>query len=390
MWLSAEQPGANAFAVLFLLESFARAALSTVIPLQVYFLFETKETVSLVYTILALVTFSLNFLIPSAIRVLSRRWAYTAGAGLLVLCGIMLAVQMPPALIASMLLRTLSSSMMNVSLNLYILDNIRKQELVRSEPLRLGVATLAWTISPVVGVYLFQQYGLWAVTLLSSGFVVPLVALFWYLRLKEGGPIRKGVLRPPNPVRQIGRFVAQPRLRLAWMIGFARSSYWVTAFIYIPILMVEGGFGAVAGGLAVSAANLMLLANLFVTRLARRYSVRRMLGWANLLGGATVLAAGLIETTSAIGAGVLMVLAALFITVADGLGGVPFLRAVRVHERAEMTTVYRTYLDAAALFPPLVYYVMFQFAGYVGAFGALGAFTLLTGVICLRYLPSKL
>ena len=39
VWLSAEQPGANAFALLFLLESFARASLTTVIPLQVYFIF---------------------------------------------------------------------------------------------------------------------------------------------------------------------------------------------------------------------------------------------------------------------------------------------------------------------------------------------------------------
>ena len=80
VWLSAEQPGANAFAALFLLESFARASLSAVIPLQVYFIFQNKETVSLVYTALAAVTFGLNFLIPFAIHVLSRRWAYTLGA----------------------------------------------------------------------------------------------------------------------------------------------------------------------------------------------------------------------------------------------------------------------------------------------------------------------
>ena len=64
------------------------------------------------------------------------------------------------------------------------------------------------------------------------------------------------------------RFAAQPRLRLAWAIAFARSAFWTTFFIYVPILMVEGGLGATAGGLAVAAGNLMLLNNLFARRWA--------------------------------------------------------------------------------------------------------------------------
>ena len=45
---------------------------------------------------------------------------------------------------------------------LYIMDNIGKRELTRSEPLRLAVATLAWGVAPYVGVRLMQAVGLWA------------------------------------------------------------------------------------------------------------------------------------------------------------------------------------------------------------------------------------
>jgi MFS family permease len=389
-WLSAKQPGASAFALLFLLESFARASLTTVIPLQVYYIFESKETVSLVYTALAAVTFVLNFMIPFAIRLLTRRWAYTVGALMIGLCGALLTIGMPATQVAAMLTRTVGAAAMSVSLNLYIMDNIRKQDYVKSEPLRLGVATLAWTVAPALGAWLFHHYGIMATSALSMAFVLPTIALFWYLRLKEGGPIRKGVIRAPNPFHQIRRFVAQPRLRLAWMIAFARSCYWVTAFIYIPILMVEGGLGAVAGGLAVSAANVMLLGSLVLPVLARRFSVRRMLGWAGIAAGTAVAAAGIASTHSAVAAAVMMVVAALAVTVIDGLGAIPFMRAVRVHERPEMTTVYRTYLDAAELIPPMVYFILFQIAGYAAAFGALGLFIGLTGIICLRYLPARL
>jgi MFS family permease len=390
VWLSAEQPGANAFAALFLLESFARASLSAVIPLQVYFLFQNKETVSLVYTSLAAVTFGLNFLIPFAIHVLSRRWAYTLGAVMIAFCAALLTLGMPVAQIAAMLVRNAGAAAMSVSLNLYIMDNIRKQDFVKSEPLRLGVATLAWTAAPSLGAWLFHHYGILATASLAIGFVIPTITLFWYLRMKEGGPIRKAVIRAPNPFGQIRRFVAQPRLRMAWMIGFTRSAYWATAFVYIPILMVEGGLGPVAGGLAVSGANALLFLSLFLTPLARRFTVRRMLGWANIAAGAGIAAAAFAATQSLVAAGVILAAAAGAVTVVDGLGAIPFMRAVHVHERAEMTTVYRTYLDAASLIPQLVYFGMFQIAGYAGAFATLAAFTALTGIVCLRYLPRRL
>ena len=65
-----------------------------------------------------------------------------------------------------------------------------------------------------------------------------------------------------------------------------------------------------------------------------------------------------------------MVAAAFFVALLDGLGPVPFLRAVRVHERAQMTAVYRTYLDASELLPPLAYFFLFMLGGFAAAFAA--------------------
>ena len=82
------------------------------------------------------------------------------------------------------------------------------------------------------------------------------------------------------------------------------------------------------------------------------------------------LAAGLLSLRLPAAAGVAMVAGGFFTAILDGLGPVPFLRAVRVHERAEMSAVYRTYLDASELLPPLAYFFLFQVGGYVAAFAA--------------------
>jgi MFS family permease len=383
------QPGAWTFSLLFFLESVARAALVTVLPLTAYALFGSKETVSLVYTAVSLLALGFTFAIPMLVRRLSRRWAYTLGCALLGLYAVLLALDVPPALVLGMLCRTAGAAVLNVTLSLYIMDSIAKRELTRSEPLRLAVATLAWGVAPYVGVRLMQSVGLWAPAALSLAAVALLVALFWVLRLAEGGPIRAG--RGPAPVRHplaaVRRFAARPRLRLAWAIAFARSAFWTTFFIYVPILMVEGGLSAAAGGMAVAAGNLTLLNNLFARRWAQRHSLRRVLGATFLAAAALTLAGGLLSREAPAAAGIAMVAGAFFVAIIDGLGPVPFLRAVRVHERAEMTAVYRTYLDASELLPPLAYFFLFMAGGYAAAFAALALLLAGVGALTLRHLP---
>ncbi|MFO1107332.1 MAG: MFS transporter [Amaricoccus sp.] len=386
------RPNAWTFSLLYLLESVARAALVTVLPLTAYALFRDKEAVSLAYTAVALVSLGVSFAIPLLVRRISRRWTYTLGCALLGTFALLLSLGAKPALLLGMLCRTTGAAMLNVTLALYIMDTIGKRELTRSEPLRLAVATLAWGLVPFLGVWLMQHAGLWAPCLLSGTAALALATLFWTLRLREGGAIRpappgRRSAAPPHPLRAIRRFVAQPRLRLAWAIAFARSAFWVTFFVYIPILMVEGGLSETAGGLAVAAGNLMLLNNVVTRRLADRLSLRLVLGAAFLGAAALVLLVAGLSLRHPAAAGVAMVAAAFFVAMIDGLGPVPFLRAVRARERAEMTTVYRTYLDASELLPQIAYFFLFLAFGFPGAFAALALLLAAMGALTLRYLP---
>lgn len=389
--LGAVPPGAWTFSGLFFLESLARASLLTVLPLTVYAAFRDKETVSLVYTCASLAALSVSFAIPTLVRALSRRWTYSLGAALIGLCALLVALGAGWALPVALFLRTSGAAMLNVTLNLYIMDNIGRKDLVRSEPLRLGSSTLAWSAAPVAGVLLLERYGAWAPAAMSLAAILALLAAFWTLRLGEGGSIRSGPSRPParpaHPLTAVRRFAAQPRLRLAWSIAFARSAFWMTFFVYVPILLVEGGLGPTAAGVAAAAGNLMLILNLFVRGVAARLTLRRTIGGALLAAAALTLAAGLVTLGSTAAAGVTMVAAAFFVAVLDGLGPIPFLRAVRAHERPAMTTVYRTYLDASELLPPLAYLFLFMAFGFAGAFAGLALLLAAIGVLSLRHLP---
>src|SRR6185312_16568471 len=81
IWLPAvPQRGARTFAALYAVESFARASISSVIPIQAYDLLHNEQEVSLLYTLVAFLGLSVTLSMPFLIERFARRWVYTAGA----------------------------------------------------------------------------------------------------------------------------------------------------------------------------------------------------------------------------------------------------------------------------------------------------------------------
>lgn len=77
LWLRAvSRPGAVVFAIMFTLESFARALIATLIPLQAYALLKEARDVSLLYTVVGIAGLASSFAIPFLIRRFRRRWVY--------------------------------------------------------------------------------------------------------------------------------------------------------------------------------------------------------------------------------------------------------------------------------------------------------------------------
>ncbi len=391
VWLPAVPPaGARTFASLYGLESFARASIASVIPIQAYEILKSEQGVSILYTVVALLGLSATLFMPMLISRFSRRWVYTAGVGLLALGSALLLTGTLAGQLLGMLSRVMGASALGITLNLYIMDHIRKTEFMRSESLRMAWSMLGWTAGPTLGIFLYAHFGIIAPHIVVIIFSTILLALFWYYRLGDNRLIRPGKTRPANPLANIGRFVAQPRLRLAWLIAFGRSCFWTTFFVYAPILMVVTGQGALAGGLLVSAGNGLLFTAVFWGRAGKRYGARNIMTIAFFSMTTTLLAAGLCGERFPLLAGGFLFFCAFFAIALDALGSTAFMRAVRAYERPQMSAVYRTYLDLSELLPPLVYSIVLAFFGLGGVFATLGIFAAICGFITWHYLPKSM
>jgi MFS family permease len=391
IWMpAAPKPGAMSFAVLFAVESFARAVVSAVVSVQAYDLLQSGQSVSLLFTVVGLFVPLGTLAVPLLHHVMPRRWVYTSGVLLLIAASLCFASFTLVGQAAGMYLRVLGTAVLNITLSLYILDRIRRVELVRSEPLRLSFSVVSWTAGPYLGIWLYANYGHAAPQIASIIGSFVLLAMFWYLRLSANPAIKAGPARAVSPWASVGRFTKQPRLRLAWIIAFGRSCFWSTFFIYAPLLMIEGGLGKEAGGLLISAGNAVLILAIVFGRIAERTSVRLVIVGSFVVAAITSVAAGFAGTGAPLIAAAMLFVGAIAASALDGVGGIPFMRAVKGRERAAMTGVYRTYIDFSDLLPSVVFSIALGFFGLGVVFVILGVWLAVVGVTAWVYLPRSM
>lgn len=389
IWLRAvSRPGAVVFAIMFTLESLARATLATVIPLQAYELLRDARDVSILYFCVGLTGLAGSFGIPLLIRRFRRRWVYTAGVAGLIVASALLATGTLAGQVSGMLLRALAVASTSIALSLYVMDYIRRRDLVHSEPLKLLYSAAAWTAGPTVGVYLYEHVGRGAPELLSAAAAALLLAYFWYLRLQENPAVAAATRPPPDPIRSIRRFVGQPRLRLAWIVPFGRSCWWAMFFVYPPLYMVQTGQGELAGALLVSAGNALLVLTPLAGRLAKRVGLRWPIIGAYLAGGALTILASLLHAVP-LAVAFCLLAAAVAAVVLDALGNIPFMRSVHPYERPQMTTVFRTYIDLSELLPAGVFALLLSLFDLSAVFLASGLWMLVVAAVA-RHLPRRM
>ena len=375
-----------AFATLHASEAFCRALLLAILPVQALSLLGNAQQVSVLFFATSALGMVFNFAVPAAMHRLSRRWVYTLGGLASVAAAVLFYLEMLPALVLGLILQVMVTAATEIPLNLYVMDQVRRHEFPTFEPLRVFVVGMAWIVGPVLGPYLRTTLGHaipFALVALSS---VALLVLFWSLRLREN-PVAVSARPPLNPVRYVPRFTAQPRLRLAWLLALGRNCFWNVFFVYAPIYAVTSGLGEVMSGAIVSMGTAFLLLIPLWGWFGRRYGFRRILIWASVGAGLFNIAAAIFAASPWLGAA-LLVATAFCGSLIDSSGNAHFLRAVRAHERPEMTAVFWTHRYLANLAPPGIFALVLKAFELPAVFIGIGGAMLVVGYFA-HYLPRR-
>ena len=376
LWLQRFQaPGAESLAVLFATESFARAMVVSLIPIEALRLLGDAHSVSILFLLVSFTGFGATLTVPWLVRKLARRWVYTLGALMLAGAAASMAAGSLGFLALGLVLRVGAVVMMTVCLSLYILDHVSRTEYTRAEPIRLMYAGVAWMIGPTLGAWLSEAVGLWAAYALSSASALVCLAYFWRLRLRDTETLTVFQGRSPNPIRHFARYWQQPRLVFAWVAAIGRYVWWVMFFMYMPIYVVEAGYSKVVAGALISVGTGFLLFLPLFGRLVRRFGIRRILCIGFCCSGVLTASAALFAGWPWVAIALLLA-ATLSMISLDAVANLPFMLLVRRGERTEMTTVYSTYRDCGEMGAPALFTVLLSFAALPAVFAATGALML--------------
>lgn len=383
---------ARSFALIYAVDSAARALTATVIPLHAYQTFkaiaaeQADSLVSTTYTFVSLTSFAVTFLAPWAIHRLGNRRMFVVAILCCVLGMIALSTAAVMGLLGGMIGRAVSGSLGSICLILFIIDNIPKAELVRAETLRYSVSAMAWGAGPFIGVWLYESFGVIAPALISAATHLFLIAYFRSLPISDPRSAAPHISH--NPARIIWHFIRQKRLRLSWLLVFGRSAWWSMFFTYPGLYLTDQGADRLWAGAMVSAGNFLLILSPLVRRIAHRVGIKKPIVAAFVAGGCLTLLAASFYDLPALACGGLL-LAACFIVALDSLANIPFMRFVRPRERPQMTTVFRTYVDISDLLPSAIYAILLVFFNFQAVFITSGLLTLVMGVVAMG-LPRRL
>jgi len=263
-----------AFLGLFIVPSVAQSILLTVVPLEALRLLATARAVTLLYVAAGLAAVAARLSIPLLVQLIRRRLVLSLGALLLIVGSLLLASGGVLGFACGLAFNSFAFACVEIASNLYLLDHIPRQELRRFEPARIFACAGPITFGPWFGVYLQQRVAFGAPFAIAAVAAMLLLILFWWLRLTELMPSRH---KPPNPLRYLPRFFAQPRLRLAWSLAGARSAWWSTFYIYTPIFAVVSGLGAEAGGAIASIGTAWIFLVPLWGWVGRRYGLLKLI-----------------------------------------------------------------------------------------------------------------
>ncbi|MEM7294885.1 MAG: MFS transporter [Pseudomonadota bacterium] len=382
------RPTMPAFSVLFTLEPLSRSIIITVVPLMALERFGNARDVSVFFFVLGILGVLMSLAVPWLVSRITRRGTFALGI-ISGLAGMALFTQDSMwSFCAGMALHLFSAACIDVALNLFMMQHIRRQDFGSFEPVRMFFLAFAWSVGPFLGVLLRNSVDPAAPFIFGSVMLVLLGSYFYYLRFTDNPAVVGKRPSVTNPIRYLPRYFAQPRLLLVYILSTVRSGWWLMYFIYVPIYCVTSGLGETVGGALVSLATACVMTTPLLRGAIRRYGIRRILMVGYLGTGFVTILLALSMSTPHLAVAVIL-LAALFAVLCDSVGNTLFYRAVRSWERSEMATVFSSYRPVSSLAFPGIYSGLLAVFALPAVFAATGLGMIAAGFIAL-YIPKKM
>lgn len=380
-------PHALTFATLQGALGIAWALPAALIPILALDRLGGAQQASVFFFIVSFVGLAGAMAVPILVARIGRRRVFLLGGTLVAVSGCAFPFAGPLGLTIGMICYVFGFLCLDINFSVAFMERIPRRAIVRFEPLRIVFMGGGFVIGPTLGVRLNLDIALWTPFALMAALALAATAYTLFHKLIDEPAAQPNRRRPSNPLRFVPRFIRQPRLRLAWLLAFVRSSWWAMYFIYAPIYCVEYGLGESLAGIVLSVGSAFMLMVPLWAHLGRRIGLRALLGLGYLGTGLLTVAITPVAGWPVLGVGLLLA-GGLSASLIDAAGNTLFLRAVHPHERPEMAAVFSTYREIGKIGPPGLFAALLVVFPLPAVFAAGGAIALV-GAWFTRFVPRR-
>jgi len=382
------RPTMPAFSALFTLEPLYRSIIVTVVPLMALERFGTAQNVSIFFFLLGTFGVGLSLAVPWLVSRITRRGTFSMGVVTGVISMFLFMHGEIWSLCAGMAMHLFAASCIDVALNLYMMEHIRRQDFGKFEPVRMFFLAFSWCVGPFLGVYLRNAVSPEAPFIFGAAIISLLAVYFFYLRFTDHPAVSGARQAVTNPFKYLPRYFMQPRLRLVYVLSAMRSGWWTMYFIYVPIYCVTSGLGETMGGALVSLATAFVMTTPLLRGFIRDYGIRRVLLVGYFGTGMTTIALSTVMDVPMVAIAIILA-GGLFAVLCDSVGNALFYRAVHPYERSEMATVFGSYRSVSSLTFPGVYSGILAIFPLPAVFALTGIGMIVTSLLTF-YIPKRM
>jgi MFS family permease len=369
------------FAWLALTTGFGNAAFWTIFPLVIEDTVQSEVLVGLFFTVIALIILVCSLLSSIVLRRVSR--VYLAKLSFLCCTGLLFLFIFANSLLQIYyieVLRSIFTLLVGISLSLYVRDYAKEGKIGAAEGRYYLYANVGWLIGPLIGGALGQYVSRDSVFIFSSVLYLVSFFIFQYYHRKEGEVIfhvkEKQTLKEIISINLRDYFKVKD-LRKVFAIAMGLNFWWAIHSIYVPLYIMEKGFGDITVGIVLAGGIIpLILLERYIGKLADKRGLRIYLSVGYLILAVTLILFHIVPIVSI----VLFLMAAVNIGAAfvEPLQEAYFFKVAKKKDAERFFGIYNMSDPVANVIGPLIASGFIFLWGYAGLwFGSAGILALI-------------
>ncbi|PIZ52438.1 hypothetical protein COY27_00390 [Candidatus Woesearchaeota archaeon CG_4_10_14_0_2_um_filter_33_13] len=266
------------FAWLALTVGLGNAAFWTIFPLVVENFIESEAKVGLFFSAISVLTMCGSLLSTVILRHFSRIKVTKYSLLLITISLVIITLisklfHLPFVEIP----RAFFTLLVGIVLSLYVRDTAKSQNLGMTEGRYYLYANVGWLIGPLIGGILGEYLSYDYAFLFSAGMYLISLMIFHHQHIKQHPLIihKKEKLTIKELWSNIKLFFKKKELRKVYAVSLGMNYWWVISSIYIPIYIIEHGFGESVIGYIVAASMIpLILLEKLIGKLSDKHGIR--------------------------------------------------------------------------------------------------------------------